>query len=130
MKFRGTMNIEWGIVIGNFVAIAAILGGFSKWIWTRLDKKFETIDKKFENMDKKLDNLEIKFDQKLEKLEKKIDEKLDSLEKKFEHKFDKIEEKISNIQVQIGKLEASSSEERVIRVIHTQLTGTENKPHE
>ena len=49
----GTM---WTAIGVGLALLIAILGGF-RWVYGRLDKKFDAVDKRFESVDKKFESM-------------------------------------------------------------------------
>jgi hypothetical protein len=118
--------MNWQEIFTIIGSIGAIIGGGLAWMWTRIDKKFDHVDKRFEQMDKK-------FEQKFEQIDKKFEQRFEQIDKKFEQRFDQVDKKfeqvntqLTTLNVQIAKLE-TRVEERTLRVIHVEKTGTEEK---
>lgn len=125
--------MNWQEVFTIVGSVGAIIGGGFAWMWSRLDKRFDFIDRKFEQVDKRFEHMEHKFEQKIDQLDKKFEQRIDQMDKKFEQKIDQIITKmdqtnfqLSSINMQIAKLE-TRVEERTLRVIHVEKTGTEEK---
>lgn len=46
----------------EIIGVLAIIGGMFKWIWSRIDKKFDVMEKRFESIDKRFELVFQRFD--------------------------------------------------------------------
>jgi len=89
---------NWIETITIILGTASLMGAMFKFMWDRLDKKFEAIDKRFEAIDKRFEA---------------IDRKFEAIDKKFEKIFEElieIRKDIKSIDVRLSRLEGQDEE--------------------
>jgi|SRR5208282_4533879 len=93
------MNLELDLIltlIGVGVATIGSTLGALKWVYGRLDKKFEIIDRRFGTMEEKFDKRFEVMEEKFEVMEEKFDKKFEVMEEKFDRKFEVMEHKMDS----------------------------------